>query len=79
MAEDKKALGSVAEDRQSREQSGVTEADIQEFREHLGIHSSQDTEEPLFGKMEQVLNAFSDIDSQDILDALNSLSQDDDE
>lgn len=59
-------------------QDEATEAEIKSFREHLGIKDPQE-EEPLFGKMEQALNAFSEIDSQDILDALNSLSKDDED
>ncbi|MGN0269148.1 MAG: hypothetical protein ACI4CX_00470 [Candidatus Weimeria sp.] len=66
------------EKKETKQDSGVTEAEIMKFREHLGI-KDQEEEEPLFGKMEQALNAFSEIDSQDILDALNSLSKDDDE
>ncbi len=69
MAEEKKT---------TTENSSDTEAEIMKFREHLGI-KDQEEEEPLFGKMEQALNAFSELDSQDILDALNSLSKDDDE
>ncbi|MCI6647957.1 MAG: hypothetical protein PUJ25_07520 [Lachnospiraceae bacterium] len=66
------------EKKETNQDSGVTEAEIMKFREHLGIKDREE-EEPLFGKMEQALNAFSEIDSQDILDALNSLSKDDDE
>ena len=66
------------EKKETKQDSGVTEDEIMKFREHLGI-KDQEEEEPLFGKMEQALNAFSEIDCQDILDALNSLSKDDDE
>lgn len=69
MAEDKKTTINNPE--------GVSEAEIKEFRAHLGMHDPQDEEEPLFGKMEQVLDKFSDIDTQDLLNALNSLSDDD--
>lgn len=69
----------MAEEKKTEQNSSdTTEAEIKSFREHLGIKDQQE-EEPLFGKMEQALNAFSEIDSQDILDALNSLSKDADE
>lgn len=55
----------------------TTEAEIKEFREHLGIKDQQE-EEPLFGKMEQVLDKFADVDTDALLNALNSLSDDDD-
>lgn len=72
MADEKKT-----ETKNQQGAEGVTEAEIRQFREHLGIKDQQDDGEPLLGKMEQVLDAFADIDSQDILNALNSLSDDD--
>ncbi|MQN01765.1 MAG: hypothetical protein DUD27_04345 [Lachnospiraceae bacterium] len=66
------------EKKETKQDSGVTEAEIMKFREHLGIKDHEE-EEPLFGKMEQMLDAFSKVDSQDILNALNSISEDDDE
>ncbi|MDD6428966.1 hypothetical protein [Candidatus Weimeria sp. HCP3S3_B5] len=58
-------------------QESSTEAEIREFRSHLGI-GDHDDETPLIGKMEQALDRFAEVDSKDILDALNSLSDEDD-
>lgn len=60
-----------------QDQDDATQAEIKQFREHLGIKDA-DEDQPLFGKMEQVLDKFADVDTQDLLNALNSLSDDDD-
>ncbi|MBQ1843625.1 MAG: hypothetical protein II133_03410 [Lachnospiraceae bacterium] len=72
MAEEKNTQNTSEGDQDSR-----TEAEIRQFRENLGLKDPEE-EQPLFGKMEQVLDKFADVDTQDFLNALNSLSDDDD-
>lgn len=72
MAEEKNTQNTPTGDQDSR-----TEAEISQFRKNLGLKDPEE-EQPLFGKMEQVLDKFADVDTQDFLNALNSLSDDDD-
>ena len=72
MAEEKNTQNTPTGDQDSR-----TEEEIRQFRKNLGLKDSEE-EQPLLGKMEPVLHKFADVDTQDSLTALNSLSAHDD-